>query len=108
MNKTVTRTEFLISAILSPLALIGIGKKESKRIKANTLEEETLRWMADADRWRERWKTAATYWHDRSEYWRGRCLDAESHNDPDEDILSGRMKSFSTVDEMLDSLKKPY
>ena len=34
--------------------------------------------------------------------------DEASTDRPDEDISSGQIKSFSTVDGMLDSLKKPW
>lgn len=34
--------------------------------------------------------------------------DNETEKTPDDDISAGRIKSFSNIDDMLDSLKQPY
>ncbi len=73
-----TRRTFFSMLAAAPLALLGWGKKEPS-------EESHAFWVQQAI------------------YWKVRCM--KEMNGPDADILAGRTKRFSDVDEMLDSLK---
>ncbi|MCH7988432.1 MAG: hypothetical protein IID46_04685 [Planctomycetes bacterium] len=132
MSNEIPRRSFFSAMAFSPLALLGLRKQTAdiveeseshwkvvakfNRIFADHWRGRVLAAEADADiqrEMRENCEKVINYRSKNTDYWCDRTLAAEKkleqvERTPDEDISSGQIKGFSTVDDMLDSLNRDW
>lgn len=91
-----TRTEFLISAALSPLALFGIGKTLTCTTTTNYSEDWTDEMVNDL----------LGVEMQRTKHWRDRCLDAENELEMWDTVVADAMEILPQKKNQINRHKK--